>query len=275
MSSVITLLSRLNSELWTYSLISLLIAHIIADFALRCEFLKHSKKGPTQRAGYHLLVFAVISFGLLIINRYLYSNLIQVVVLVVGCTVGHWLIDTAFTRTSMWCENTDHKQRWLFILQQTIKGLMLIAVAVALTIYSSAPDAEWHFSPKSWHSLRVLAYIFGYLFALYVGDAFVSVVLTRLAWKPDKKSEGVPGAGRIIGVFEALLITTFVLSYQYSAIGLALTAKSVARFEWLKDQKKTEYFLIGTLSNLIVAVLAGILTLWLAGQPVFPRQGVH
>jgi hypothetical protein len=39
MSGIILRFSRLDSELWVYSLVALLLAHIIADFALRGEIL--------------------------------------------------------------------------------------------------------------------------------------------------------------------------------------------------------------------------------------------
>ncbi len=271
MSGIILRFSRLDSELWVYSLVALLLAHIIADFALRGEILRRGGKRPTQRAVYHLLAYVVIAYGLLVLNAHLRVCYLPVFELVAASALIHWLLDAAFARTSMWNSPIESRQRSLFVAQQAVKVLVLAGSATIAALCCSALTSAWHFDPRDWESVRVLAYILGYVFALWVGDAFVSLVLTKLEWAPGNDDGGVPGAGRIIGVFEALLITTFIISYQYSAVGLVLTAKSVARFEWWKEQKKTEYFLIGTLSNLITAILGGILALWLAGRNLFPE----
>ena len=67
-------------------------------------------------------------------------------------------------------------------------------------------------------------------------------------------------AGAAIGILERIFVLTFVLVGQYAAIALIFTAKSIARFEELKDRQFSEYYLIGTLSSILVALAAGILT---------------
>lgn len=61
-------------------------------------------------------------------------------------------------------------------------------------------------------------------------------------------------AGRIIGLFERLIIFLFVLMGEFSAIGLILVAKGIARFEELKSRKFAEYFLIGTLTSFLISI---------------------
>lgn len=272
MNWIMLCFDRLDSELWTYSLIAFLLSHIIADFGLRGELLGRGRKRPTQRAVYHLLAYVAIAYGLLLLNAPLRVCYLTVLELVVANALVHWLLDVSFARADMWDNPIKSRQRSLFVAQQAIKVFVLVGLATITALYCSPPTSTWHFDPRDWESVRVLAYILGYVFALWVGDAFVSLVLTKLEWAPGSDDGGVPGAGRIIGVFEALLVTTFIIGYQYSAVGLVLTAKSVARFEWLKEQKKTEYFLIGTLSNLVVAILGGFLALWLSGRNLFPKQ---
>lgn len=78
---------------------------------------------------------------------------------------------------------------------------------------------------------------------------------------PD--SGGVRGAGAIIGFLERALVLTFVLLNQYTAIGLVLTAKSIARYKELEDRRFAEYFIIGTLGSMLFAILSGVTTKWL------------
>ncbi|OLC06627.1 MAG: hypothetical protein AUH42_05340 [Gemmatimonadetes bacterium 13_1_40CM_70_11] len=64
--------------------------------------------------------------------------------------------------------------------------------------------------------------------------------------------------GRAIGVLERALTLTFVLLGQYGAVGLIIAAKSGARFKALEDREFAEYFLIGTLASLLLALLGGL-----------------
>lgn len=62
-------------------------------------------------------------------------------------------------------------------------------------------------------------------------------------------------AGAIIGFLERILIVYFMSIEQYSAIGLILTAKSIARYDKItKDQDFAEYYLIGTLASVLFAL---------------------
>jgi hypothetical protein len=45
---------------------------------------------------------------------------------------------------------------------------------------------------------------------------------------------------------------------EYGAVGFVVAAKSLARFKALEDREFAEYFLIGTLASLLLAVLGGV-----------------
>ena len=64
--------------------------------------------------------------------------------------------------------------------------------------------------------------------------------------------------GATIGVLERLLIVTFVLVGAESAIGLVVAAKTIARFRLLDDRDFAEYYLLGTLGSVTVAILTGL-----------------
>ncbi|MGE5613033.1 MAG: hypothetical protein ACM3XR_01375 [Bacillota bacterium] len=62
-------------------------------------------------------------------------------------------------------------------------------------------------------------------------------------------------AGAVIGFLERMLISFFISIEQYSAVGLILTAKSIARYDRIaKDQSFAEYYLIGTLTSVLFAL---------------------
>ncbi|MCX6640429.1 MAG: hypothetical protein NTW14_08120 [bacterium] len=94
----------------------------------------------------------------------------------------------------------------------------------------------------------------------YVATLFVCHFLVRAAmlkFRPPE-SGGVRGAGAIIGILERALVLTFVLINQYTAIGLVLTAKTIARYKELDDRQFAEYYLVGTLTSVLCAILTGL-----------------
>lgn len=60
--------------------------------------------------------------------------------------------------------------------------------------------------------------------------------------------------GEAIGILERLLIVGLVLANAVAAIGLVIAAKTVARFRQLDDRDFAEYYLLGTLCSVLIAV---------------------
>ncbi len=71
-----------------------------------------------------------------------------------------------------------------------------------------------------------------------------------------KHSEGLPNAGKIIGIVERYVALALIIMSQYAAVGLIVAAKSILRFQ---DPIKNEYVLIGTLLSFGIAIISGIL----------------
>ena len=64
---------------------------------------------------------------------------------------------------------------------------------------------------------------------------------------------------------ERLLIVTFVLTGAEAAVGFVIAAKTLARFKQLDDRGFAEYYLLGTLASVGVAIISGLL-----GRAVLP-----
>ena len=74
------------------------------------------------------------------------------------------------------------------------------------------------------------------------------------------ENEPILGAGSVIGTLERLLMGIFIGIGQFAAVGLIMTAKSVARYDRIsKNSQFAEYYLIGTLYSILVTVIAYIL----------------
>jgi hypothetical protein len=64
--------------------------------------------------------------------------------------------------------------------------------------------------------------------------------------------------GRLIGNFERLLLTLMVATGSYAALAFLVAAKGLIRSHELEDRDFAEYFLVGSLSSVLVALCAGI-----------------
>jgi hypothetical protein len=64
--------------------------------------------------------------------------------------------------------------------------------------------------------------------------------------------------GATIGALERLLVVAFVLTGAEVAIGFVVAAKTIARFRQLDDRGFAEYYLLGTLASISVALGSGL-----------------
>jgi hypothetical protein len=74
--------------------------------------------------------------------------------------------------------------------------------------------------------------------------------------------------GRLIGNLERLILTIVVAAGSYAALAFLVAAKGLVRSEGLQERDFAEYFLVGSLSSVLVALCSGVviryvlLTLW-------------
>ena len=113
----------------------------------------------------------------------------------------------------------------------------------------------------TWIDLIIL--IAGYAITLLSSSILVRRVVSKIAKEDYKKITKVTlDTGLIIGLCENILIITFILIGEYTALALTFTAKSIVRSKAM--QERPEYYLVGTMVNFTFAILMGLLTkiLW-------------
>jgi hypothetical protein len=101
--------------------------------------------------------------------------------------------------------------------------------------------------------------------ALEAGEA--APVTIDIAAAAEEAEEPLPATiddkeynrGRLIGNLERIILTIVVAAGSYAALAFLVAAKGVVRSdEFEKSRDFTEYFLIGSLSSVLVALCAGI-----------------
>jgi len=112
-----------------------------------------------------------------------------------------------------------------------------------------------------------LALIATYLAVVVGGGYLIRVALDPFARKlvVEGGGEQLAHAGLYIGWLERFLILTAAIAGSFTSVGLIVAAKSIFRFPEMKDRPFAEYFLIGTLMSVTLAVL-GAMFLSLVGR---------
>lgn len=96
--------------------------------------------------------------------------------------------------------------------------------------------------------------------ALWTWATLLTVSVVELV-RPDQVEEAIRpmfGAGEVIGLLERYLAFALVLFGGLAAIGFVIAAKAAVRYPQFKKREFAEYFLIGTLTSVGVALLAGL-----------------
>ncbi len=160
-----------------------------------------------------------------------------------------------------------------FLLDQ-LAHLGVLVVAWALLLARTQPLDWWNdlvariAASGDGEAIGRIALATGVLGALVVantraGSLFVGT-LVRAPRPPivsDTRAADGPSVARIgatIGVLERLLIATLVLAGGVAAVGLVIAAKTIARFRQLEDRLFAEYYLLGTLASVSLAVITSL-----------------
>lgn len=97
--------------------------------------------------------------------------------------------------------------------------------------------------------------------ALWAWATLVTVSVVDLA-RPDLVRDDESrqmGPGEVIGILERLVTFALVVSGALPTVGFVIAAKAAARFPLFKEKAFAEYFLIGTLTSVGLALLCGLL----------------
>jgi len=113
------------------------------------------------------------------------------------------------------------------------------------------------------------AVLSGFIFTIKEGTIIIRLGLAKMSTVPKKKDE--PGQrdnkeydrGKLIGILERALIYFLIIVNQVAAIAIIIALKSLARFKELEDKNFAEYFLIGSLLSICIALFPAFLIKWL------------
>ncbi|MFA9397626.1 MAG: DUF3307 domain-containing protein [Clostridiaceae bacterium] len=242
----------------------LLLGHVLGDFYLQTKGMAEKKEKSIKWVLLHSLCYlgTMILIGLPIIS-------LEIVLVIILASILHLVIDTFkyiyFSVMTKKRKKTQVIERNIFFVDQLLHLVFLIFIAYGIVI-NDVVIREWKvvedfFSIVGISEVQILSWILALL--IIHKPANIAIQKLLLVYKPKNKDVDVKmdnNAGRFIGTIERIIMLIFLAIGQYSAIGLVLTAKSIARYDRISKEKDfAEYYLLGTLISTVVVIVVSFI----------------
>lgn len=251
-------------------LLLLLTGHILGDYYFQSERIARHKETDRKALQEHCLVYG-LPFGLIGMLFGLNAWLLGIFFLAFFI---HGAIDigkAALLKKNRKGETLERAEGRIYLLDQFLHWLSLILLA-----YFFRGRTEAFVMPGIITGIfaelgipRLAAFQWALALLLIYRPSNITFRKLFSMYKPQPEADDpeltptINGirqeklrAGGIIGVLEKFIALIFLVSGEYMAIGLVLTAKSIARYDKIsRSSTFAEYYLIGTLASLIMVLL--------------------
>lgn len=236
-----------NIALFTYEqgnlLIRLCLAHLLADFVLQTTSMVHNKKWLSKHMMQHIGIVAATAF----IFTFSWK-------LTLASAFIHWMIDSVKCTLK---KKYDKADAALFFADQFAHILSLLII---WGIHEGAMSALGQALVLPFVTYKMSLVLLGYVLVMWPVGYVMQFALKGIVktTTPDAE-EKIEHGGKLIGLFERVIILTLVLLGEYSAIGFLITGKSIIRFATQGENLRSEYVLVGTMMSYCVAIIIGVI----------------
>ena len=234
-------------------LITLFLAHLLLDFPLQpYRWVADRYQRHAVSAGLYLHASAHGTAGFLCFlafgSGFRTAALLGAIIL-----VSHFLTDLGKSFLPRYSLTA-------FVVDQLAHAALLVAVwsyyvgfGVLTPLFSTLVSAQT--------LLIVLAYfiillptsiVIGLCLKPWIGQ------IRNIEGAAEGEGESLAKAGAMIGYLERILILTFVILGEYTAIGFVLALKTAFRFKDTEDRRKAEYMMMGTFLSFAITIGVGL-----------------
>ena len=265
-------------------LLYFLLLHLLGDYYLQTNTLAKNKETAYSYVVYHSLIYtAVLTAGAMLLGSF------WIYIALLALAVSHFLIDSIKFHVVK-----THPRLSAFTVHcvdQCLHVLLIILAVILLKAFSILPaflpflQSLRQYIPGDSHTLFQWLCLFAFIGkpSKLVVEQFIaqfkpapetrtasqaairefSATPKSITIQLDVSVAEPPAAntsddekhkGAVIGILERIIIAVLLFAGQYAAIGLVLTAKSVARYEKLKDKEFAETYLLGTLFSTLLVI---------------------
>jgi hypothetical protein len=230
-----------------------LTIHILGDFYFQSDKLSEKKLKRYRYVVLHGLIYFLVSCACAI-PFWSIPVLISVSVL----AVLHFVVDSA---KFLWSKGKTQNAA-MYITDQLIHLGSMFSVASLFVYFGFSFNLLFSISDYLSSITENPGAILGWVGLILMTHKPVNITIKQLVaqYKPAEEPQNSNRAGAFIGTVERFTILVLLSVEQYSAIGLVLTAKSVARYNKITREKQfAEYYLLGTLLSTLLAIAAYLL----------------
>ena len=236
----------------------LLSIHVLGDFYFQSSYMAEKKVLSIKWVMIHSVYYwaAAIIISLPVISW-------DIILLGMLAALFHMIIDILkYLGISRFKDKITFSEAGIFFVDQAMHIICLIFLAYIFTVktgkMSLCSGIAYFFTVTGIQGDVVVSWVTALLIIHKPANILISKMLS--SYKPDDKDRNIEqdnNAGRFIGTVERLIILIFISIDQYAAIGLVLTAKSIARYDKIVSKPAfAEYYLLGTLLSTVTAVIA-------------------
>jgi len=222
----------------------LLLAHLIGDFLLQPNrWVVHKEANKAKSTYLYAHVFLHFLVTMVVLWDLSYWKIAFII------TVSHYVIDLA----KLYATPLFKLKSIPFFIDQFLHIMVLYGCAYYGNLWGHTTVL---FENLDWSLVTAIVFV-SFPSAIVMGK-----ILEAMSHKIELDHKSLPNAGKYIGILERLFVLLFIIMGRWEAIGLLIGAKSVFRFNDLKEsnnRKLTEYILIGTLLSFGLAIVTGII----------------
>lgn len=243
----------------------LLLGHVLGDFYVQTNHIATKKEDSMRWVMLHSLIY---SFAVLA-TSIVFARFDMLLASIVVCIL-HGGIDVCKYYYLLYKKKLRKKtllvERNVFLIDQLLHIVCIITVSFfGVQQIKNITFWKWIDTLSSLSTIDISVVLY-WIFSLLLIHKPANIIIQKLLmlYKTDTSNHIIkkdPNAGRLIGTLERFIMLLFLSIHQYVAIGLVLTAKSIARYDRIsKEQDFAEYYLLGTLlSTAVVVVVSFIL----------------
>ena len=226
--------------------IILLIIHILGDFQLQTDKLTERKLEDKTALYIHIGIHGILLFILWIVC--IFSSLIfEGLIIGILILLSHYILDRIKIYLT---KNTRIKESILYIFDQ-ISHILIILVLSEIVFEGKLNTFTLTYIPRD-----ILLWVLVILLITKPTNVTFKILFSKYQLKENINDKTVEGAGAIIGNLERILSVIFIETGNINSIALVYTAKSIARFKQIEENKSfAEYYLIGTLFSILSSIL--------------------
>lgn len=244
--------------------ILLLLSHVIGDFYFQTEMMADKKANSLKWVFIHCLSYWG---GIMLVSVFVISC--EILLYGTVAAIVHMIIDLIKYYYNIRIKNkesvTIYREQKLFLADQALHIIGLIFIAYLFTAYGGTLSLV-----SGMARFTEITNVSGIAFASWITAVLIihkpaNIAISKMlaVYRPKDKERGRKqdnNAGRFIGTIERIIMLIFLSIGQYSAIGLVLTAKSIARYDKIaKEPEFAEYYLLGTLLSTLAVVITSFI----------------